>query len=159
MTPRSKRRGGEGVSEKSSARMRRTVIDTNIYIDWFNRGLHEAILFQAGAVKYLSAIVMMELLAGAFSAQDRKVLHGVKAAFAKTDRLLLPTVAVYEEAGEVLRGLRISKSYTVTGASALANDVLIAMSARSIGATVFTQNERDFVVIQSIRPFKLVVVP
>src|SRR3972149_4104130 len=61
-----------------------------------NRAL-DVVVSQAGAVKYLSAIVMMELLAGAFSAQDRKVLHGVKAAFAKTDRILLPTVAVYEE--------------------------------------------------------------
>jgi hypothetical protein len=32
------------------------------------------------------------------------------------------------------------------------------LSARSIGATVITQNERDFTAIQSIRPFKLSVV-
>jgi hypothetical protein len=32
--------------------------------------------------------------------------------------------------------------------------VLIALSARSIGATVVTQNERDFRAIQTIRPFR-----
>jgi predicted nucleic acid-binding protein len=39
----------------------------------------------------------------------------------------------------------------------LVNDVLIALSARSIGASVITQNERDFAAIRSARPFKLVV--
>ena len=39
----------------------------------------------------------------------------------------------------------------------LVNDVLIALSARSIGASVITQNERDFAAIQSVRPFKLLV--
>ena len=47
--------------------MRRLVIDTNIYIDWFNAGRHEDILFQDNAVKHLSAVVLMELRAGAFS--------------------------------------------------------------------------------------------
>jgi predicted nucleic acid-binding protein len=39
------------------------------------------------------------------------------------------------------------------------NDVLIALSARSIGATVVTSNARDFAAIREIRPFKLTVVP
>jgi len=41
--------------------MQRVVIDTNVYIDWLNRGKYEAVLFQPGAVKHLSSIVMMEL--------------------------------------------------------------------------------------------------
>ena len=40
---------------------------------------------------------------------------------------------------------QIAKRYTLSGAYGLVNDVLIALSARSIGATVITQNERDFV--------------
>jgi len=31
--------------------MRRLVIDTNIYIDWFNAGRHETILFERDTVK------------------------------------------------------------------------------------------------------------
>jgi hypothetical protein len=34
--------------------MRRLVIDTNVYIDWFNAGLHEEILFQRDMVKHLT---------------------------------------------------------------------------------------------------------
>ena len=138
--------------------MRRIVIDTNLYIDWLNAGKHEAVLFRRDAVKYMSAVVMMELFAGASSEPDRKRLRGIMASFAKTGRILLPSIVVYEEAGNVLRKLQASRGYNPTGASSLVNDVLIALSARSIGATVITQNERDFVSIQGIQSFKLEVV-
>jgi predicted nucleic acid-binding protein len=38
-----------------------------------------------------------------------------------------------------------------------ANDVLIALSARSIGASVVAQNERDYRAIMALRPFRLVL--
>ena len=139
--------------------MERIVIDTNVYVDWLNEGQHEAILFQREAVKYLSAVVLMELSAGAFSARDRRLVREGASAFAKVDRIFLPTVTIYEEAGDVLRRLQESRGYTVASAYGLVNDVLIALSARSIGATVITQNERDFVAIQTIRPFKLALAP
>jgi len=139
--------------------MERVVIDTNIYLDWLNEGQHEAILFQREAVKYLSAVVLMELSAGAFSTRDRRLVREVTSAFAKVGRILVPSVTIYEEAGDMLRRLQESRGYTVASAYGLVNDVLIALSARSIGATVITQNERDFVAIQSIRPFKLASVP
>lgn len=139
--------------------MERVVIDTNIYVDWLNEGRHEAVLFQREAVKYLSAVVLMELSAGAFSARDRRLVQEVTSAFAKVGRILAPTVANYEEAGDVLRRLQEFRGYTVASAYGLANDVLIALSARSVGATVITQNQRDFVAIQTIRPFKLALAP
>ena len=139
--------------------MERVVIDTNIYVDWLNKGQHEAILFQREAVKYLSAVVLMELSAGAFSTRDRRLVREVTSAFAKVGRILVPSVTIYEEAGDVLRRLQESRGYTVASAYGLVNDVLIALSARSFGATVITQNERDFVAIQSIRPFKLALAP
>jgi predicted nucleic acid-binding protein len=138
--------------------MERVVIDTNVYIDWLNEGRHGDILFQREAVKYLSAVVLMELAAGAFSVRDRRLVHEVKSAFAKAGRILAPAVSIYEEAGEVLRRLQELRGYTVASAYGLVNDVLIALSARSIGATVITQNERDFVAIQTIRPFKMALV-
>lgn len=139
--------------------MERVVIDTNIYVDWLNKGQHEAILFRREAVKHLSAVVLMELSAGAFSARDRRLVREVTSAFAKVGRILVPPVTIYEEAGDVLRRLQESRGYTMASAYGLANDVLIALSARSIGATVITQNERDFVAIQTIRPFKLALAP
>jgi predicted nucleic acid-binding protein len=139
--------------------MERIVIDTNVYIDWLNEGRHEAILFQREAVKYLSAVVLMELSAGAFSVRDRRLVQAVTSAFAKVGRILAPTASIYEEAGDVLRRLQATRGYTMASAYGLTNDVLIALSARSIGATVITQNEQNFVAIQTIRPFKMALVP
>jgi predicted nucleic acid-binding protein len=137
--------------------MRRVVIDTNLYIDWLNAGRHERVLFQRDAVKYLSAVVMLELYAGAFAPRDRRLVRSVVAAFARTDRVLVPSGTVYEEAGHVLRALQVSRGYQAAGASSLVNDVLIALSARSVGATVVTSNARDFAAIREVRPFKLTV--
>jgi predicted nucleic acid-binding protein len=100
----------------------------------------------------------MELSAGARSLSDRKLLNVLFSAFRRTGRILLPTVSVYEEAGDVLRLLQTEMDYDLQGAFSLTNDVLIALSARSIGATVLTQNRSDFEAIRAIRPFRLTVV-
>ena len=139
--------------------MRRVVIDTNLYIDWLNEGRHEEVLFQRDAVKYLSTVVLLELYAGAFSARDRRVLRGIVAAFERADRMLIPSGAVWEDAGHVLRALQTSRGSVGGGYPSLVNDVLIALSARSIGAIVTTSNERDFAAICRVRPFKLAIVP
>jgi predicted nucleic acid-binding protein len=138
--------------------MRRVVIDTNLYIDWLNAGRHEAVLFQRDAVKYLSAVVMLELYAGAFFPRDRRIVRGLVAAFERADRILVPSGAVWEDAGQVLRALQESRGSLRTTYPSLVNDVLIALSARSVGASVVTSNARDFGVIRKIRPFKLTVV-
>jgi predicted nucleic acid-binding protein len=139
--------------------MRRVVVDTNLYIDWLNVGRHDDILFQQNAVKYLSAVVVLELYAGAFVPRDRRIVRRVVAAFSRAARVLVPSGAVYEDAGHVLRALQQSRGYQVPKARSLVNDVLIALSARSIGATVVTNNGRDFAAIREIRPFALIIVP
>jgi predicted nucleic acid-binding protein len=77
--------------------MRRLILDTNLYIDWFNTGAHEPLLFQSDAVKMMSTVVMMELLAGAHAVRDRTRLHDLFRTFRKLDRLLVPSVDVYED--------------------------------------------------------------
>jgi predicted nucleic acid-binding protein len=138
--------------------MQRVIIDTNVYIDWMNDGLYETVIFQRDAVKHLSAVVIVELAAGAFSVRDRRLVREISSAFGRVGRIVAPTVSMYQEAGDVLRRLQESLGYTLASAHGLANDVLIALSARSIGALVITQNDRDFAAIQKIRPFKLSIV-
>lgn len=138
--------------------MRRVVIDTNIYIDWLNERQCEEVIFERGTVKHLSAVVLMELFAGAFSNRDRRLIRSIALPSARANRIVIPTVSIYEEAGDVLRRLQRVHGYSMPSAYGLVNDVLIALSARSIGATVITQNQRDFAAIRAVRPFKLVVV-
>ena len=135
--------------------MRRLVIDSGVYIDWLNARRHEDILFGPGNVKYLSAVVLMELRAGAFSTRDRRLLQRLEATFLGAGRVLAPTVSVLAQAGDVLRRLQSERGYNINRGHSIANDVLIALSARSIGATVATQNARDFRAIQTIRSFPL----
>lgn len=135
------------------------MIDTNLYVDWLNSGHFGEVLFEAGAVKYLSAVVLMELRAGAFGATDRRLVRRLQAAFEKAGRLLVPTGAVFDEAGETLRRLQSERGYNLAASHSIVNDVLIALSARASGAIVVTQNGRDFQAIQAIRPFGLEIVP
>lgn len=138
--------------------MRRIVVDTNVYVDWMNAGQYEDVLFEKGAVKYLSAVVLMELRAGAFRPGDRRLLSHVQTAFEKAGRLLVPSATVFAEAGEALRRLQAEKGYNPASSPSLVGDVLIALSARAIGGVVVTQNGRDFRAIQSVRPFGLEIV-
>jgi len=57
-----------------------------VYIDWFNAGRHDEIVFQRDTVKHLSVVVLMELRAGACSASDRRLVRRVESAFEKTGR-------------------------------------------------------------------------
>ena len=138
--------------------MQRLVVDTSIYIDFLNQGRHEDVLFQPRTVKYLSAVVLMELLAGASRVQDRRVLRGIERTFSRTGRVLVPTATVFAEAGELLQRLARQCAYRLSSSNTLVNDVLIALSARSIGATVVTRNERDYEAIRALRAFPLIVV-
>jgi predicted nucleic acid-binding protein len=100
----------------------------------------------------------MELRAGASSAADRRLVQRVETAFAKAGRNLVPSRAVFADAGDALRGLRSGPGMRIARSHSIVSDVLIALSARSIGATVVTQNERDYRTIQAVRTFQLVVV-
>jgi predicted nucleic acid-binding protein len=137
--------------------VRHLVIDTNVYIDWLNARRHGDVLFQSGVATHLSAVVLMELSAGA-SPRDLRLIQRLESPFRKARRILLPSLAVFSEAGDVLRRLRVERDYDLAASHSIVNDVLIALSARSIGAAVASQNERDFRAIQSLRRFELLVV-
>jgi predicted nucleic acid-binding protein len=54
--------------------------DTDVYIDWLNSDRHGDVLLAKSFLKRLSAIVLLELEAGAFSKQDqRKDFEAIRA--------------------------------------------------------------------------------
>ena len=134
--------------------MQKVVLDTNLWVDFFRYARHEDIVLRRGVVKYLSAVVLMELRAGVRSARDRKKLEQFTSVFRTANRILVPSAAVYEEAGLLLGRLR-TEGREVT---AMVNDVLIALSARAIGAIVVTQNRSDFLAIRKLRRFRLTLI-
>src|SRR5262249_25896336 len=108
---------------------------------------------------HLSAVVLMELRAGASSNADRRLVDRIESPFVKARRILVPSHGVFAEAGEAIRRLRARRGFQMVARGSIVNDVLIALSARSIGATVVTQNAANYLAIQSIAAFRLRVLP
>lgn len=137
--------------------MRKVIFDTNILIDWINAGQFDELIFESGTAKYLSSVVLMELMAGASDSEDQKLIRKLHNTHRKAGRMVTPTESNYAEAGNILLELQKSRGYDLKKAYNLANDVLIALTARSIGATILTRNGKDFQAIREIRAFELVV--
>lgn len=137
--------------------MKKVVLDTNLYIDWINRGLREELMLGRGFLRYLSAVVVMELRAGARTRADRIGIDRLARAYSVGGRLLAPPSRIFDRAGFVLRRLR-AKGADVRSAS-FVHDVLIALNARDIGATVVTANVADYAAIRAVEPFSLEAAP
>jgi predicted nucleic acid-binding protein len=132
------------------------VCDTSTYISRKLSELPDNFLF--------SSIVLMELMASARDETQRKVYEQVHRAYAKDNSLIVPDADDWLIASKVLywlsQGRRRSSKREMPrlkpGASQrMALDVLIAVSAKSYGATVITENWSDFKAIQHYYKFKL----
>lgn len=133
------------------------LIDTNIYIDFINTNKYREWVFARDypTKLFLSAVVLMELYAGAHNRSDIKIVDTIKNPFAKRNMIIAPTIGDYTTAGKILADLQRLRGYELKKSYWLTNDVLIALSARRIGATVVTQNRSDFEAIQQIKGFSL----
>jgi predicted nucleic acid-binding protein len=133
--------------------MTKLVLDTNLYVGWLNHGLYAALVVGPGFVRYLSSVVQMELRVGTATRPARRFLDQLVRAHAASARLVAPSTSVFDEAGLVLRALRMAGREVRH--AALVNDVLIA---RRLGATLYTANGDDFTAIRRVRDFNLEVV-
>jgi predicted nucleic acid-binding protein len=135
--------------------LRKVVLDTNLYIDWLNEGLHEELMVGPGFVRYLSGVVQMELRAGARMLPARRAVDHLVRAYRAAGRIVVPDAAMFDLAGRTLRLLR-DAGREVRRAS-LVNDTLIALSARALGATLLTA-DADYEAIRAVLDFKLEMV-
>jgi predicted nucleic acid-binding protein len=131
--------------------MKRVLIDTSVYVDWFRARRHHDVVAGHHGPPALSAVVAMELLAGERPGERIAQWTG---RFQRSGRLLLPSWQVFVLAARVLRDLRDQG----TGQRGFVNDVLIAMTARWAGLRLFTRNRDDFQRIAAVERFDLVVV-
>jgi predicted nucleic acid-binding protein len=98
----------------------------------------------------------MELRAGAHTREAVKAVYDLYGHFRRVGRLVIPSAGDYERAGEIIARLQTTKGYSIRKSASITNDCLIASSARSMGATLYTQNEKDFVAIREFMPFDVV---
>lgn len=138
----------------------KVVYDTSVYIELLRskpfaqafRSRYEADI----PVTFFNSVVIQELLAGATDRLKRAAVEGLFRPFERSRRIITPTHAVWKEAGRflgLLRGQSTDQKNRVEGG--FVNDVLIAVSARGVGAKVITLNAEDFTLIRRYVPFLL----
>jgi predicted nucleic acid-binding protein len=136
--------------------MASALFDTSVYISELRRD-DQAILAlrnlgQDGPL-WLSSVVLAELYAGA-GIRERRAITRLEENFTALNRVAVPNLNDWAEAGRTLARLTGKYHYESIGRTRLLNDALIAISARRLGICVFTENERDYRRIAEFRPFQ-----
>ena len=142
--------------------MAKHLIDTDLYIDLIQSGTTLPIIRELYEKEtpgiYFSSIVVQELLAGARSPSGRRRVEVLFRPFERAGRIVTPNHKHWKDAGGVLAKVLQLRPNLKSKLPSLVNDCLLAQSARSLGATLYTGNRGDFAVLQSIRSFSLVVI-
>lgn len=138
--------------------MKKHLIDTNLYIDFLRAGrfhsfLEELYLKETPGI-FLSAVVAQELMAGAISNQGIRNIQVLLSPFERRDRMVTPTYFDWKRAGEILSRLLLARPSIRSKFPALIGDTLIALSAKRIGAVVYTRNRADFELIREYLVFQ-----
>jgi predicted nucleic acid-binding protein len=120
------------------------LLDTNVFIGYLRSGLYpEWVLGRVShTIRFLSAIVLMELRFGADTPRRKRAVDSIQRAF-PAGRLIAPTPLVFEQAGRLFRTLHGDGAGLHDRLGPL-NDLLIALTAKQIGATVVTNNLHEF---------------
>ena len=134
------------------------LIDSNVYLHGF-RDLGFGEILRQFHLKHLprlvlSAVVAHELLVGAANAgRERSLRRGLVEPFRTRQRLHVPARQTWEMAAKIDRRLRkqINLEPKLRTRS-FANDILIAASARELGAIILTENSADFQETHRSRP-------
>ncbi|MEW6409016.1 MAG: type II toxin-antitoxin system VapC family toxin [Nitrospirota bacterium] len=133
------------------------ILDTSIYIPFINAGITHPILeleYQTPLL-YMSAVVIEELYAGTFDNVTVKLLDRMYETFYSIDRIVVPDASDWQGTGKVIAKLGRKYGFEDKFLSKITNDVLIAFSAKRIGAFVVTHNTKDFLRIKEFVNFKL----
>lgn len=127
------------------------LLDTSVYIENFRTGRFTLKLLRSPWIVRCSAVVLHELRRGARTESERRFV----AELARKVKIVTPTERHWLESAEILDRLRRVKGYELEKLRELAFDILIALSARDIGATVITCNRRDFDEIGQYASFRV----
>ena len=126
----------------------KVMFDTNVYISFIRNRAHQDRLQQQGTIKYISAIVLMELWAGARTQKAERLLNQLQKPYRDADRVVTLKVEEYIKIGNILSDFSAEHKELLKKASFL-NDVQIALTAQSIGAVLFTEDVQHFGIIRS----------
>ena len=127
------------------------ILDTSVYIENFRTGRFTQQIAESPFLFRGISVVMHELLRGARAPIEREFALELAANL----RMYTPTERIWLDSGALIARLAAAKDYEKRKVQELSFDVLIALTARAIGATVITLNRQDFEDIQQYRRFQL----
>ena len=127
------------------------ILDTSVYIDNFRTGRFTQKILASPFLFRGSSVVIHELLRGSRTAAEQAFVRDLAASL----RLITPTAKDWQDSATIVARLAAEKGYEKRKIQELSFDVLIALAARAIGATVITLNRHDFTDIQRYRRFHL----
>ena len=135
------------------------LLDTNVYLfalrsdrgaDFFERQFLP-LVFQT----YLASVVVEELYAGALDRAAVRLVERQVGALERAGRVVTPTFEDWKEAGKLVAEMTGNGAGGRSRIQHMVNDVLLALSARRVGADLFTFNRGDFQLIRRHKPFSL----
>jgi predicted nucleic acid-binding protein len=134
------------------------LLDTNVFIDFIRAELHAGWVFggRENIVRFVSAVVLMELTLGANTPARQKAVARIEEAF--RHRIVAPSSRLYVRAGRLFRVLYGDLERASDRLGPI-NDLLIALTAREIGAAVVTGNLSEFARIGEKLPGLQVLAP
>lgn len=138
------------------------VFDTNVYVAALREGLGGASfgrLQEAAPRTVLASVVSAELRAGARDETGRKLVIELVGRFERLGRVVAPTAGSWNDAGDVLARIARREPSLRSQIRGLWNDILIALSARQVGATLVTENLHDFRLLRRYFRFELEAAP
>jgi len=119
------------------------ILDTSVYVDNLRFGRFKQEILDLKFVIRCSAVVLAELSRGARSRP-------------KNLRVIAPNEREWIQSGQILNRIVAAKGYNINKTRELHFDVLIALTARRIGAYLITCNVDDFTAIRETLDFNLV---
>ncbi len=125
----------------------KVMFDTNVYISFIRNRTHAEELQRRGTVKYISAIVLMELWAGSKGRKSERLLYSLEKPYRSAGRIVALSTERYSTIGQFFSDFPVQYKNFSKKADFL-NDVQIAVSALSIGATLYTENRIHFDIIR-----------
>lgn len=127
------------------------ILDTSVYIENFRSGRFSLELLRSPWIIRCSAVVIHELRRGAKAILELQFVSDL----AKNVRIITPSEHHWIESGEIISLISKKNGFGPAKMRELAFDVLIALSAREIGATLITCNRRDFAEIRKHKVFNV----
>ena len=127
------------------------ILDTSVYVDNLSSGRFKQEILDLKFVIRCSA-VLAELSRDARSRPMRRFVDDL----AKNLRIIAPNEREWIQSGQIVNRLVAAKGYDIHKTRELHFDVLIALTARRIGAYLIKCNVDDFIAVRKCLDFNLV---